>query len=251
MATARRKAIVGDKAPAVITTPAFEIPVMAEPPIKAWSFSRWQAFRDCPYKSYMSIVKKFKEPTNAAMSRGSDMHAAMEAVVKKESRVLHAEIDKRFLPDLKAEMKLGAVAEEEWAFTDTWEPTGWFAPDAWCRIKMDLHVLLPKRRIRVTDHKSGKVKSIEGDHLLQLQLYGVGAISMFEGLDEVEVYLWFLDHYVKPYRIWKAKEIEVFRKQWEERVKPMLNTTRFEPTPSANACRFCPHQKARGGSCKY
>jgi hypothetical protein len=40
-------------------------------------------------------------------------------------------------------------------------------------------------------------------------------------------------------------------KIWSNNVKPMMNDTRFAPTPSTNACRFCSFSSAKGGPCKF
>ena len=43
-------------------------------PVRAWSFSSLQVFEECPYRTYISRVKKIREPQGEAAARGERIH---------------------------------------------------------------------------------------------------------------------------------------------------------------------------------
>ena len=46
--------------------------------VRTWSYSALKVFEECPYRTYISRVKKITEPTNPAAKRGSDIHQQAE-----------------------------------------------------------------------------------------------------------------------------------------------------------------------------
>ena len=93
--------------------------------LSAWSYSRWTKYGLCPAALAHNVFDKRKEPQNAAMARGESIHKEAElfvkGVIKKlpKSLILQERV-------LKENRDRGATAEEEWAFTNKWEPTEWW-----------------------------------------------------------------------------------------------------------------------------
>lgn len=222
--------------------------------ITAWSYSRWNDYTLCPLKAKLKYVDKLKEPGSIAMDRGSEIHTKAEQFIKGTLRTLDKalKIFSEVLRDLK---KSKANAELEWAFTKAWTPTGWFAKDAWCRIKVDVFLKLGKRA-RVIDWKTGKLNP---DHMGQLSLYALGAFLMDPEIEEVSAELCYLDHPIvisadsnaNPVtRVFKRSELPGLKKDWEKATKKMLMDAKFAPRPN-DKCRWCHWRKENGGPCKF
>ncbi len=50
-------------------------------PVAAWSYSALKVFEECPYRTYISRVKKIPEPSSPAADRGSQIHDEAEQYV--------------------------------------------------------------------------------------------------------------------------------------------------------------------------
>lgn len=220
------------------------------PRIKAWSFSRWSTYEECPAKAKYAYLDRLPQPDSPALARGQEVHAKAEGYVRGTIAELPSEFDD-FASDF-AELKkeLDVAVEEEWAFTSDWEPTGWFEKGpkaAWCRVKVDARVRKDDGAVvKVIDHKTGRVYPY---HDKQMELYALGALLMFPTAEVVETELWYLDQGKVDGLEFSATERDELIATWEDRVRPMLTDTTFGATPSPKACRFCPFAKSRGGPC--
>ena len=219
------------------------------PKITAWSFSRWNDYCRCPFLAKCKYVLKLKEPDNKYMARGSQIHKLAEDFALGKLKQLPPELA-AFPDEFKKLRGLKPAIELQWAFTQTWQTTSWFGDDAWCRIKLDATVVKNGKRF-VIDHKTGKVRE---EHAEQLELYAMGSFLVFPE-DEVEAQDWYLDlKKDDPNKIGGADftrdQLPSLQKDWERRVKPMLNDAIFLPKPN-DMCRFCHFRKENSGPCKY
>ena len=229
--------------------------------ITAWSYSRYNDYKQCPLKAKFKHVDKLKEPGSPAMDRGSAIHKLAENFLKGLVRALPAEL-KTFGAFFRALKKLNPAVEQDWAFTANWVQCGWFDVVAWCRVKVDATAYdTVTKRVRVVDHKTGRFNP---DHPDQLSLYAVAAFEVFPDADAADCELWYLDHPLcvggpleNPVRkTFQRAEAQALKKDWEKRVKPMLADTRFAPRPN-DRCRWCWFRKDNGqypggvGPCKF
>ena len=229
--------------------------------ITSWSYSRYACYEECPLKAKLKFVDKIKEPSAPAMARGNNIHKLAEGYTKgldyvtiEEDGVSKQVFTKKLPPELKLfadqfkELKKSKpVVEETWAFRKDWSQTTWDDWNGcWVRIKTDA-ACLDGDTLYVIDHKTGKHR--EGYHT-QMSLYALGAMLMYPTVKTVNTQLWFLDHGTDETAEFTSDEFSALKKDWEKRVTPMLNDTRFAPKPG-NGCRFCHFSKAKGGPCKY
>ena len=224
------------------------MPVKPVQKITAWSFSRWKDYEQCPLKAKFKHVDKIKEPGSAAMDRGSEIHKLAEDYAMGKLAELPQELacfgeEFEILRDRKPSCEL------EWAFDNEWHPTTWFAPKAWCRIKVDacLSAVGEPTKLIVIDHKTGKVNP---DHKDQLGLYALGAFNMLDYLQTVDARLWYLDQGEEGGEVFERGDVPELTRTWARRTKAMLSDTKFLPTPS-NKCRWCFFSKEKGGACQY
>ena len=220
--------------------------------ITAWSFSRWKAYDECPYSAKQKFIEKIKTPSGPAMERGNLIHKAAEAFVKGDVKRLDPLL-KPVASHIKRYKKLGAQSELEITVTNKWKPTGWFDTDAWLRIKVDLMLLIPKKKIitaEVVDYKTGKFKPDNEDYEMQLSLYAAGTFSTEPDVNVVDTKLLFTDHNEVVEKTYERDELKGLIKTWENRIQPMMNDTLFAPRPGWY-CRYCHFRKSNGGTCEY
>lgn len=222
--------------------------------IKAWSWSRYKAYQQCPYKAKLTLLEKRQEPKNAAMQRGADLHDAIAAYLKGAKKTLSKDLKplKAVLDPLRAEFKqlmkltaqgMAPQAEEQWAFTDRWTETEWRNwADAWVRVVLDVMWWVSETRVRVRDWKSGKMSEKEvAEYLEQLELYALAVLLRFPHCQEVAPDLYFIDAQAaypvegEPL-VFTRKDVPRLKKAWDLRVKRMLNDTKFAPKPGW----YCP-----------
>jgi len=214
--------------------------------IKTWSFSRWTTYRDCAFRAKCKFILRLPEPPSPSMERGNLIHKMAEDFTRGKIKKLPLELSK-FSKEFQTLRRVKAVVEEQWAFTENWELCDWFSPAAWLRIKMDVHYVV-KKLLRIRDHKTGKPKE---SHLEQLSLYGLGGLLRYPKVEDVEAALLYLDvGGTPPTEVFSRSQLATLKKEWRQKVQPMLNDKRFLPKPSF-ACSWCPFSKAKGGPCKY
>lgn len=224
--------------------------------IRAWSFSRLFQYERCPRSAKHKFVDKLEDPPGPAMARGSQIHDLAETYVKQgdvqevpyQLGVFGDEF--KDLRERYAQQGEGRLdVEAELAFTASWEVTGWFDKDAWCRVKIDLLDLDPpeeaEEQPRVVDYKTGTPK---GYHEQQLGLYALASMVAWDDLEEVSAELWYLDTGDIVSRVYGRDEVGDLREHWEGRARQLLEDVSFPKKPG-NHCRWCPFHRSKGGPC--
>ena len=213
--------------------------------INAWSYSRYNTYRQCPGKAKLLYIEKLKEPESAALANGQKRHTEMEYFLKGYAPLpdwVHKN-SVEYCNQLKSEKP---HAELSVAFDKDWNPVEWFAKNAWARIKIDALVRHPTSA-RVVDWKTGKIR--DGEYDEQLELYALTAFLMFPDVEEVGTELCFMELGVLlPVTVFKREDMEMLRARWEQRVGVMLNDEVFEYTPN-QFCSYCSFRKENGGPC--
>lgn len=235
--------------------------------ITSWSFSRYSAYKQCPYKLKLTAVDKLKEPGNQAMERGNQIHKLAEDFIKGKIPRLPPEL-KLFADEfkaLKAQYKKkinGMAVEDNWSFTKDWDETSWNDwTHCWVRIKLDCAHHEDGETLRIRDWKTGKFRPEQNEEYVeQLELYALAALLLHDHIQRVIPELDYLDE-GRSYPaegeelIFTRADIPRLKKLWEKRVKPMMNDKKFAPRPN-DKCKWCffgQSGKAKGGPglCKY
>lgn len=235
-------------------------------PLKAWSYSRYSQYKQCPLKLKLSAIDRIKEPKNQAMERGGQIHDIAEAYIKGKVAKLPPELAlfKEEFGNLRKQFKKvinGMVVEDNWAFTKDWVETAWDDwTGCWVRIKLDCAHHLDDVTMIITDWKTGKFRAdnIE-DYIEQLELYALAALLLHDHIEKVIPRLAYTDegkYFPEPgkEKVYTRADIPKLKKLWEKRVKAMMNDTIFAPKPNrfCNWCHFRASNKANGGGqCKF
>lgn len=237
---------------------------MPTKPIKkftAWSFSRLNNYRKCPFRAKLVYLDKVQEPESPALVGGHEAHTQAETYVNKPTKVLPDRLA-LFKADFTKLVKHAVKTEDQWAFDRQWRAVDWFNRDCWVRVVIDAWYIVTKaasaRRTKkddpsssstmiIIDYKTGKVREESKE---QLGLYALAAFSKFPLIDEVEAQFWYLDQGEIVKLVFFRKDVPAMTEEWAKKVVPMMNDTKFAPRPG-DYCRWCPHSKSKGGRCKF
>ncbi len=234
--------------------------------ITSWSFSRYADYQQCPLKAKLKFIDRIKEPPNAAMQRGVEIHNLAEAFIKGELDSLPNELRQfsklfRRLRRKFSKRDGSLIIEDTWAFTASWTPTTW---DDWSGCRVRIKVDCAERsgnELIVRDWKTGKYRPEKhAEYLEQLQLYALGGLLSCVDVERVRAELVYLDIGQthpgpdEPAIFYTRDQLDDLISAWERRVKPMLSDTCFAPRPS-NLCNWCFFRQSNrangGGQCQF
>ena len=231
-------------------------------PLTSWSFSRYSDYKKCPALFKYKHLLGMKEPGNAAMQRGTDIHAYAEHYVLGREKALRPELAlfKEEFNELKKQ-KVKYI-EESWTWKANWSAeTEWNDwAGAWLRVKLDAaYRNLQHNALVIIDHKTGKFNDYRlGEYGEQLELYGLAGLIKFPDVAVVSPRLWYLDAGViypngetgQPELEYTRADEPRLRKIWLKRVEPMFKDKTCKPTPSSG-CQWCHFRKSNNGPCQY
>ena len=230
--------------------------------IKAWSMSRLDVFETCPYRAKLQYIDKIPQKEREVpegkdehpLDRGIRVHDAAEKFVKED--ILLIEELKLFENDFLAARELyrttphNCIVEEDWAFDDAWQKTGWNSDDCWGRLKLDLGVI-DDDYMDIVDYKTGKKYAPK--HIQQGQLYAIVSFLRFPQLKNVNTKFWYVDSGDTLEQSYNRLQGLVLKDGFDNRARALTTATQFPAKSSAYACRFCPYGEGRDGNkhCEY
>ena len=233
-------------------------------PVPTWSFSRLMQYENCPYSVYLKSVMKCPDPSGIAAERGSLVHEVIENYIQCETDSLvpvmlpgMKKIDLApFTPliqKLRDDFSTGTVeVEGDWGFTRAWEPTDFFGPDAWGRMKLDaidFEGVLPAEATSAVAHdwKTGRKFGNELKHNQQGMVYAIGAFMRYPNLQFIETQFSYLDEKDVLRNKYSRERAMLLKPMIDKRTNRMTTATEFPPKPSLQACKWCPHAKVQEG----
>lgn len=211
----------------------------------AWSFSALSTYESCPKKYYhLYVAKDVKDADSDAAAEGKVIHDAMKKRV----------IDSVPLPlNLRHFEKIGAKfaaspgekhGEMKLAINRKFEPVGYFAPDTWLRVVIDLTIIKGPQAI-VVDWKTGKRKD-DGTQMM------LNSAVLAQWMPEIKLFtavlVWMQSSEITPpFTYTRASFPEIWTKLLPrvEKIEAARKTTTFpaNPTPLCGWCpvKECPH----------
>ena len=218
---------------------------------EAWSYSRLTDYERCAKMAWFKYLdpNRPKFVPNKAMQRGTEIHTKAEKYAIGTLKRLPKELE-LFEEEFKALRKIKSKlsVEEQLALTSGWSPSDWFGPDTWLRVKMDLMYPPKVNRLKMVDHKTGKVRP---ENEKQCDLYATAGFALFPNVTHIEAELWYLDWgEIVALDYTRKDDFENLKKYWVKRTKKMLADKTFKENPG-NACTWCDFSKSKGGPCKF
>lgn len=219
-------------------------------PVKAWSFSRWETYEQCPLRFKLKYIDKLKEPPSPALDKGKRVHDEAECFLTTPDAPLPDSL--RRFEGLFFELRElpGMIADQEtlqWGYDAQWRPAGWFAKATWFRSVLDAFVPYSDDTATGIDFKTGKMREISYE---QIETQALAAFSRIPSLRVVEMRLWYLDSGSEIIQTYSADNVPALKEKWEKNAAPMFSDTLFAPRPN-RMCRFCAFRRSEGGQCRY
>lgn len=209
------------------------------PSVLPWSYSSLQAYETCPRRYKITKIQKLvKEQMSAQTVWGNDVHKALELAVKGTNGLTARFQQYQPLVD-KLRLVTGTVeAERNFALTQNFTPTDYWAPDAWVRGKAD-YTLSRTKVGYLFDYKTGKVKE-DSD---QLNLFAAVLLAEKPYLERVHTgYIW-LAHDKIDTAVVERESAPLIWRGFVGRVARMTRSAEtgdFPPRPSGLCREWCP-----------
>lgn len=204
----------------------------------AWSYSSLNQFLTCAKQYHeVRVLKNYKE-TSEHLLWGERVHKFMEQELNGTSSSpsefeAYRGVVQRFL-QTKGELK----TEQQLAITNAFQPTGWFAPDVWCRGVLDA-CWIAEDVARVVDWKTGKRKPDSK----QLLLFALLVFAHYPKVNRVNTaFVWLqtgkMDtakfHRSEVTKLWQEILPEVRRLEYAHKTQTWI------PKPSGLCRGYCP-----------
>lgn len=222
-------------------------------PVKAWSYSAWSLYMQCPLRYKLAKIDKVPTAGSDAMKRGNDIHVGIAGFLKGTSATLPQEaLANPVITDLIQQIFTfpNKEIEQQWGYTATWAPTGWFAKDTWFRSVLDVGVMYDDLTFEITDWKSGRRQNTSAE---QMETQAIAVMKRFKPVTHITTRLAFIDEAgSNPFEFdeFPATKMQSLTDKWEKKVQPMFTDTVFAPRPN-DKCRFCDFSKSKGGQCAF
>jgi len=228
--------------------------------IRATSFSRLKEYRECPLKAKLKFVLKVEDPRpplpegqEHPLDRGSRIHELAENVVRygcdgpfpKELEKFQPRLERlrELYVDGRAYTEMPIAMDENWKQSDPrdFENTVY-------RMIADMVVVVEPAHYLIIDYKTGRKDGNEVVHTQQ----GIEYLSAFAlthpDIQRFQFEAWYLDKgEILPTITFSRHELSTHIKSFMESHKEMRDARYFPPTPSMQACLFCPFKKGDVG----
>lgn len=213
--------------------------------IKGWSLHRVLTYEECKYRAFLMFVQKAETgPPGDAINRGLEVHKQFEDFILGKTDTLEFDFFAGRAATIRDQE--GKFVEEKWGFDDSWNPTGYFDDNIWCRLAIDAGYTCTTHdedddhtwdQAEIWDWKTGKINPVK--YRQQGQLYAIGTFAQFPNVVTVEVNFGYVDHDYVDRQVYSRSDAEVFKPVWERRANALLNETSWKANPNKWTCRFC------------
>ena len=214
-----------------------------------WSYSAYAQWRECPRKAYYARIMELAQPSSPQMDRGTAIHQLAQDFVEGKRVGIPDEL-KKFEAQFTMLRDAKAGCEQNWGFTSSWQPCGFFDPDVWLRVKCDATYVAKQSAVDtvvIIDHKTGKIYD---EHHDQLELYATAGFIMFPYARKIIAQDWYLDQDAMIEDVFESRQSKQLREKWNKNVEPYFADTIFPCCPSPR-CRYCAFSKANLGPCDF
>lgn len=218
---------------------------MASP---AWSFTSISAFETCPLQyKLLRVDKVVKETPSEAMTWGNTVHKALEERIRDDKPLPKTLAGYEHLAAKIAGSKGEVLVEQKLTLNEKFEPTSWFAKDAWCRGVLDVNII-GKRKAVTLDWKTGKRK----DDLEQLKLFAAMIFAHYPDIGEVDTgFVWLKDNAVDREMFTREQVGDIWGTFLPKvaKLNAAFETGRWQARPSGLCRNHCPVGKSNCEFC--
>ena len=210
----------------------------------SWSWSKLKNYRTCPKRHYeVDIAKNYKDKESEALLWGNQVHDAMAKFIEKGASLPATMSRYRAWPENARKLLQAGYSvkvEQQLAIAKDFGPSGYFAPDAWFRAKLDV-TLFPGTSDAVTiDWKTGGKVQPEFEQL------ALSAQTIFAHHPEIQrvasIYVWF-GHDTQTVKTYKRDQmVPIWNELWPtiNEMESAWKTTTYPAKPSGLCVNYCP-----------
>jgi CRISPR/Cas system-associated exonuclease Cas4 (RecB family) len=211
---------------------------------RAQSYSSINLYSKCPRQWEWRYVHGQKGPPNQSADRGTELHALLEDFFNggpypSANKTLAPW--RRFMENL---LQYEPTAEAEWVVLDEWVPCDFIDQGAYMRGKVDLTYIDHEGVRHILDWKSGRMYD---DHKKQGMAYVALDPLPTERYATQFVYL-DLPVQTKQWHYSATDRLDI-KERLTNTIDAIALDNTYEPTPSRDACRYCPLSFKKGGNC--
>jgi hypothetical protein len=205
----------------------------------SWSFSKLKNYDTCPKRHYeVDLAKNYSDEGGEALVWGNEVHGALAAAIKNKTPLPDTMRDYQKWVDRVLDGPGELQVEKKYAITKDFQPTSWFADNAWYRgigdvVRIDGPVAL------ILDWKTGKVLVDS----VQLMLMAQCIFAHFPNVKVVRSeYVWLKDDCSTP-EIYTRADVAGGWVGLLPRIKELENaavTMTYPPKPGKLCYKWCP-----------
>jgi hypothetical protein len=210
---------------------------MADSKILAWSHSRVDDYKRCPFMMYnKSIAKTVPFVKTKKMKWGDDVHKALEYRVRDNVPLTGEFAQYEPIAAAIAKAPGHVLCENKITLNPALAPTGYFAEDAYVRVIVDVMKINGSVGF-MGDYKTGKVKFDKS----QLKLFAAVGFKAYPHVEQwTTAYVWTQDKIIDP-AVYTRDQLDTM---WEELlVVPNEMQKSFVlnhwPTKPGRHCKWC------------
>jgi hypothetical protein len=206
----------------------------------SWSYSKYKNYFTCPKRHYeVDIAKNYKD-SSEALDYGNEVHDAFHGACGKDIPLpekfseYQQWVDKYAAPGLPGKL----YVEQQYAITQTFHPTQWFAKNAWFRAVVDL-LRVDGPVARAVDWKTGNMKHDSR----QLMLSTVAIFAHHPRVERVLTEFVWLGDGITTQETFDRNSIRNELPPVLEGVKEMMHasaTLNYPPKPGKLCAKWCP-----------
>ena len=212
----------------------------------SWSYSKLSKYERCPAQKQFQYDLKVEviRSQSPAAARGNQMHETLETYLGKTEMPDWMKPHMPYLEQYQSGSKEHVVK-----LMEGWVPVP-TDDERWLICIIDLHHVFEKKWVTIIDYKSGKRYP---DHVKQLELYCIAALSEDPELERAEGKCYYLDEepgaWGPPVFVIRD-QLEGLKAQWMDRVTMMDVDTECAPRPGWY-CKWCDYRKSNAGPCRF
>lgn len=214
--------------------------------MRHWTPSKLKDYEKCPSFYEGRHILRLPEKESDALKRGNDIHSLLEVHVTTKGSKLPKALG-LWKEELDAVIAAQPIVEQMWSYGPEWAVEG---SPLWARMKLDVFyamVVGKKHHGKVIDYKTGRIYP---EHKDQLEQYAVASFHRYPTISEIQVELWYIDQNDITEKAYTRDQLPELTKKWTERANRLVTADQFPPTPSDDACKWCPRHRKKGGDCK-
>ena len=214
----------------------------------AHSYSSWSTHEKCPAKYKYSYIDKLpRSPPGPAAARGTEIHNAVETVLRGGEPAGGTPTPAGYKNWLRGLTEYTLHPELKWSVGEDWQPVP-YAEAVW-RGYMDL-LIAPEEGENVLNIYEWKTGKVYPEHAHQAELYALVGHSLYPEVATVMVTNVYFDQGKSVEREYEAAHVEGIQAVWNRRRKNVERDD-IHPANPGFYCRFCDYAKDKGGPCLF